>query len=89
MSTDEPIQAPPRVAYAVSLGGIAIVMLGTLIEPRAAVLILAGFALAGAVARIVTPSTRAFAVRRRAVDVAVLGILGLVLAFLGLTTPLG
>ena len=70
-------------------GGIAIVILGTFIEPRATVLILAGFALAGAAARIITPQTRAFAVRSRAVDVAVLGVMGLALLFLGLTTQLG
>jgi len=89
MSGNEPTMAPPRIAYAVCIGGIAIVVLGTFIEPRATVLILAAFALSGAVARIITPATRAFAVRRRAVDVAVLGTLGLALGFLGLTTPLG
>jgi len=89
MSPQEPLHAPPRVAYIVCLGGIAIVILGTFIEPRATVLILSGFALAGALARIITPQTRAFAVRSRAMDVAVLGLMGLALGFLGLTTQLG
>jgi hypothetical protein len=89
MTRDEPTLTPRPVAYAVCAGGIAIVVLGTLTNPRAAVLILSLFALAGAIARITTPAARSFAVRRRAVDVTVLGVLGLALGFLGLTTPLG
>lgn len=85
----EPTLTPPRVAIAASVVGVVLVILGALIDARAAVLVLAVFALAGAVARIVTPAARSFAVRRRAVDVTVLAVLGLALGFLGLTTPLG
>jgi uncharacterized membrane protein len=85
----DPTLTPPRVAIVASVGVVVVVVLGALVNARAAVLALAVFALAGAVARIVTPATRAFAVRRRAVDVTVLAVLGLALGFLGLTTPLG
>jgi hypothetical protein len=85
----DPTLTPPRVAIAASVGAVTVVIVGALVNARGAVLVLAAFALAGAIARIVTPATRAFAVRRRAVDVAVLAVLGLALGFLGLTTPLG
>lgn len=81
--------APLRVAVLAPVGGVAIVALGVLVNARAAVLVLGAFAIAGAVARVVTPDNRAFVVRSRAVDVAVLGILGAALMLLGMTTPLG
>ena len=80
---------PLRLALLVPLGGLALIGFGVAVNARAAVLLLAGFAIAGAVARGVTPAARAFAVRSRAVDVAVLGVLGAALMLLGMTTPLG
>jgi hypothetical protein len=69
--------------------GLAIIAFGVFVNARAAVLLLAAFAIAGAVARQVTPEARAFAVRSRVVDVTVLGSLGAVLGVLGMTTTLG
>ena len=79
----------PRVALLVPLGGVAIIGFGVLINARAAVLLFAAFAIAGAVARVAAPPSRAFVVRSRPVDVAVLGVLGAALLVLGMTTPLG
>jgi len=89
MSTKEPPPARARVAILAPLGGLAIIAFGVLVNARVAVLLFAAFALAGAIARIVTPETRAFVVRSRVVDVAVLGFLGVALTLLALTTPLG
>ena len=85
----QPLAPLPRVALFVPLAGVAIVGFGVLINARAAVLLFAAFAIAGAVARMVAPPSRAFAVRSRTVDVAVLGVLGAGLGLLGMTTPLG
>jgi hypothetical protein len=41
------------------------------------------------VARIVIPANKAFAIRRRAVDVGMLTAIGAVLLFLAFATPLG
>ncbi|SEJ18485.1 hypothetical protein [Demequina mangrovi] len=79
---------PRRLAWAVTVAVIAIALSGLVIGVDRAVLLLAVFAAAGAVARIVTPVERAFAVRRRAIDVGVLLVLAAALAYLGLTTPL-
>lgn len=84
----EPL-APVRVAVAAAVACVLIALSGLVIGVDVAVLALAAFAAAGAVARVVTPMGRAFAVRRRAIDVAVLAVLAIGLAFLGLTTPLG
>ena len=65
-------KAPRRVTIAAPIGGLAIVALGVLVSAQLAVLVFAAFALAGAIARIVTPENRAFVVRSRAVDVTVL-----------------
>jgi hypothetical protein len=81
---------PPRpITWLVPAGGIAIILFGVFVNARLAVLVFAAFAIAGALARVITPETRAFVVRSRAVDVAVLGVLGVALAILALTTPLG
>ena len=86
----EPTLTPATVAIAALLGVVGIVALGVATDNmRAAVVLMALFAAGGAVARVVLPVTRAFAVRRRAVDVSVLLVLAAALAFLGLTTPLG
>jgi len=83
------VATPLRVALWAPAGGLAIVVFGVLVDARAAVLLLGAFAIAGAVARLVTPDNRAFIVRSRGVDMCVLGLLGLALVVLGLTTPLG
>ncbi len=80
---------PRRLAYVLVVAVVAIALSGLLIGVGRAVLALAVFAAAGAVARIVTPVDRAFSVRRRAIDVSVLVVLAAALGFLGLTTPLG
>ena len=67
----------------------AIVVFGAFIDVKVAVLVLAGIALAGAIARMVAPATRVFSVRRRAVDVAMMLGFAVALAVLGLTTILG
>lgn len=89
MSAKDPRQTLRRVTILAPVGGLAIIALGVLVNARLAVLVFAAFALAGAIARIVTPENRAFVVRSRAVDVAVLGFLGVALLLLALTTPLG
>lgn len=76
------------VAIAVLVGASAILLLALTTSMRAGVIGLAVFALAGAVARVVMPASAAFAVRRRAVDVSVLLVFGIALAYLGLTTAL-
>ncbi|MDN4478197.1 DUF3017 domain-containing protein [Demequina sp. SYSU T00039] len=83
----EPL-APVRVAVTAAVACVLIALSGLVIGVDLAVLALAAFAAAGAVARVVTPMGRAFAVRRRAIDVAVLAFLAIGLAFLGFTTPL-
>ena len=84
----EPL-APATVAVAAAIAVVVIALSGLVIGMDLAVLALAVFAGAGAVARVVTPMGRAFAVRRRAIDVAILALLAVGLLFLGLTTPLG
>jgi hypothetical protein len=83
-----PAVTPLRLAILAPAGGLVIVLFGVLVNARAAVLVLGAFAIAGAVARFVTPDVRAFVVRSRGVDVAVLGVLGAALMLLGMTTPL-
>ena len=79
---------PWSVAVAALAGTVVLVALAFLVSARVAILGLAAFALAGAIARVGTPLRRAFVVRRRTIDVSVLAVLGLVLLYLGLTTPL-
>ncbi|WP_062311975.1 hypothetical protein [Demequina rhizosphaerae] len=85
----ERTRTPLGLAVGVTVAVVAIALSGLIVGVDIAVLALAAFAAAGAVARIVTPVGRAFEVRRRAIDVGVLAFLAAVLAFLGLTTPLG
>lgn len=80
---------PWRVAVAALVTVWLLVLLSLVASPRIAVLALAAFALAGAAARIASPLRRAFVVRRRVVDVIVLFVFGLALAYLGLTAALG
>ena len=84
----EPTLAPATVATAALVALVAIIGVGLLTTMQVGVLLMAVFAFAGAVARVVTPAARAFAVRRRAVDVTVLVALAIALGFLGLTTSL-
>ena len=78
-----------RVAVGALAAAAVLVSLAEFVSARIAILALAGFALAGAVARVIAPLRKAFIVRRRLVDVSVLLIFGVALAYLGLTTPLG
>ena len=89
MPMKEPELTSWRVAVAVLAATVVLVSLAGLVSARVAILSLAVFALAGAAARAFAPLGRAFIVRRRLVDVSVLVVLGGVLAYLGLTTPLG
>ncbi len=89
MPMKEPELTSWRVAVAVLAATVVLVSLAALVSARVAILSLAVFALAGAAARAFAPLGRAFIVRRRLVDVSVLVVLGGVLAYLGLTTPLG
>ncbi len=85
---EEPL-APARIAITAGIAVVLIALSGLVIGVKLAVLALAAFAAAGAVARVITPVERAFAVRRRAIDVGVLAVLAVGLLWLGLTTPLG
>ena len=85
---EEPL-APARIAVLAAIAVVVIALSGLVVGVKVAVLALAVFAAAGAIARVITPVERAFAVRRRAIDVSVLGFLAIGLAWLGLTTPLG
>jgi len=89
MAANEPRLAAPRVAILAPIGGLAIIVFGVFVDAQIAVLLFSAFAMAGAIARVTAPASRSFAVRSRAVDVAVLGLLGIALLLLGLTTPLG
>lgn len=77
------------VAAAALIVASAVVAFGALVSVTAAVLALAALSFIAAAARLALPVGRVFAVRRRAVDVATMCVLGAALAFLGLTTPLG
>jgi len=89
MPRNEPELTSWRVAVAALVATVVIVSLAGFVSARVAILSLAAFALAGAAARAFAPLRRAFVVRRRLVDVSVLLILGVALAYLGFTTPLG
>ena len=89
MSPTEPRLASARVAIFALSGGLVILGFGVFVNAQVAVLLLGAFAVAGAIARINASGSRLFGVRSRAVDIAVLGSLGLALLLLGLTTPLG
>lgn len=80
---------PWGVAVAVLIGVWVLVLLAFVVSPAVSVLALAAFALAGAGARVAAPLRRAFMVRRRLVDVIILAVLGVALAYLGLTANLG
>ena len=80
---------PLRLAILAPAAGVGILLFGVFVNARAAVLVLGAFAIAGAIARFVTPDVGAFVVRSRVVDVAVLGFFGAALMLLGMTTPLG
>jgi hypothetical protein len=67
----------------------AIVAVAWLVNVQLALVLFALLALGAAVARIVMPANKAFAIRRRAIDVFILSVLGVALLFLAFTTPLG
>ncbi|WP_062380475.1 hypothetical protein [Demequina pelophila] len=79
---------PRRVALGAGIAVVAIALSGLVVGVDVAAIALGVFAGAGAVARVVLPMERAFTIRRRAIDVAVLTVLAAILLFLGLTTPL-
>lgn len=89
MSMTDSETTPWRVAALALLGAVLLVALAGVVSPRASILALSVFALAGAAARVFTPLRKAFVVRSRPVDVSVLLVLGAALAYLGLTTQLG
>lgn len=84
----EPSITSGRVAATALGGAVLLVLVAVVFSAQAAIIGMAIFALAGAAARVFTPLRRAFVVRRRLVDVAVLLVFGLVLLYLGVTTPL-
>jgi len=89
MPKREPELTPSRVAMVLLAVMAVIVSLASMVSPRVAILALAAFAIAGAVARLFAPVKRAFMVRRKWIDVGVLVILGAALLYLGMTTQLG
>lgn len=80
---------PWGVAIAALIAAWVLVLLAFVVSPAVSVLALSAFALAGAGARVASPLRRAFVVRRRAADVLILTVLGVALAYLGLTANLG
>ncbi len=80
--TSEPVAVLTIVGMAVAIG------LSLLLGAQLAVLLMASACYLGAAARIALPVKRAFAVRRRAIDVAILLVFGGGLTFLGFTAPL-
>lgn len=80
---------PLPLAVGAIVASFAIVAVAWIVDVQLALVLFALLALGGAVARVVMPSEKAFAIRRRAVDVATLVVLGGVLLFLAFTTPLG
>ncbi|WP_430868432.1 DUF3017 domain-containing protein [Demequina aurantiaca] len=80
---------PVRLAVGAVAACFVIVAVALLVNVQLALVLFGLLALGGAVARIVMPVEKAFAVRRRAVDVAMLAVLAAVLLFLAFTTPLG
>lgn len=86
---NEPEFTPSRVAALVLVAAAVLVALAAIVSAQVAIVSLGVFGLAGAGARVFAPLSRSFVVRRRLVDVAVLGTLGLALIYLGLATPLG
>lgn len=77
-----------KVAGSVLGVALLLVAVAVLTSAKVAIIAFGFFALAGAGARTFTPLRRAFVVRRRAVDVGVLLVLGAALLYLGFTTPL-
>lgn len=80
---------PLPLAIGALVAAFAIVAVAWLANIQLALVLFAVLALGGAVARIVMPAEKAFAIRRRAVDVSMLAVLGAALLFLAFTTPLG
>lgn len=78
-----------KVAGSVLVVALLLIVVALVVSAQVAIVALGVFALAGAGARTITPLRRAFVVRRRAVDVTVLLVLGGALLYLGFTTPLG
>lgn len=80
---------PAPVAIGAAVVPLAMVALAWAVDVMFALVLLGVLAIGGAVARVVMPAERAFAIRRRAVDVTTLAVLGVVLLFLAFTTRLG
>lgn len=76
------------IATAAMLGAVALVVLGIATTMRVGVLAMAAYLLAGAVARLTLPASRALVVRHRLLDAVVLLAGALALGYLGLTTAL-
>lgn len=76
------------VTVAAAAGILGLVAVGLFSTMRVAVLAMAVYVMAGAVARVILPRYRTLAVRRRAVDVGLLVAFAVALTYLGLTTPL-
>jgi hypothetical protein len=85
----EPVVTSGRVAVLVLTGALVLVGAALIVSAQVAIIGMAGFAFAGAAARMFAPLRRAFVVRNRVIDVAVLAAFGAALLYLGLTTPLG
>lgn len=80
---------PAPLAMGAVAAAFVIVVIAWLVDVQLALVLFGLLTLGGAVARVMMPVERAFAIRRRAVDVTTLGVLGAVLLFLAFTTPLG
>lgn len=84
----EPVVTSGRVAVLVLTGALVFVVVALVMSARVAIIGMGVFAFAGAAARLFTPLRRAFVVRNRVIDVAVLAAFGAALLYLGFTTPL-
>lgn len=80
---------PLRLAVGAMATCFVIVAIAWLVDVQLALVLFGLLALGGAVARVVLPARKAFAIRRRAVDVSMLAVLGVALLFLAYATPLG
>lgn len=85
---DTPLVTRALMALAV-LGVCLLIPVALLWSVKGAVIGMAVFATAAAVARIAAPRQWSIGSRGRATDVTVLGVLAAALVFLALTTPLG
>jgi len=80
---------PTPVAIGAVVVPVVMVALAWAVDVKFALVLLGVLAIGGAVARVAMPAERAFAIRRRAVDVTTLTVLGVVLLFLAFSARLG